>query len=171
LTGLKKKGIRYRGVIYVGLMITKDGPKVLEFNARFGDPECQPIMMRLKSDLIPLLEATIDGKLDQAHADWHDDPAVCVVLCANGYPAAYDKGKEIHGLEKLKDWTQGFVFHAGAAKDGGRWVTSGGRVLGVTARGAKIADAAKEVYRAVGKISWDGMHYRKDIAQRALEKI
>jgi phosphoribosylamine--glycine ligase len=171
LTGLKKKGIRYSGVIYVGLMITKDGPKVLEFNARFGDPECQPIMMRLKSDLIPLLEATIDGKLDQAHADWHDDPAVCVVLCANGYPAAYDKGKEIHGLEKLKDWTQGFVFHAGAAKDGGRWVTSGGRVLGVTARGAKIADAAKEVYRAVGKISWDGMHYRKDIAQRALEKI
>jgi len=171
LAGLRKKGIHYRGVVYVGLMITKDGPKVLEFNARFGDPECQPIMMRLKSDLIPLLEATIDGRLNQVQAEWHDDPAVCVVLCANGYPGEYDKGKEIRGLEKLKDWRDGFVFHAGTAKESGRWVTSGGRVLGVTARGAKIADAVKEVYRAVDKISWDGMHYRKDIAQRALQKV
>jgi len=171
LAGLKEKAIRYRGVIYIGLMITKDGPKVLEFNARFGDPECQPIMMRLKSDLIPLLEATIDGKLDQVHANWHADPAVCVVLCANGYPGAYDRGKDIHGLEKLKDWSHGFVFHAGTSKESGHWVTTGGRVLGVTARGAKIADAVKEVYRAVGEISWDGMHYRKDIAQRALETV
>jgi len=171
LAGLKEKGIRYRGVIYVGLMITKDGPKVLEFNARFGDPECQPIMMRLKSDLIPLLEATIDGNLHQVKAEWHEDPAVCVVLSANGYPGAYEKGKEIHGLEKLRDWTQGFVFHAGTIKESGRWLTSGGRVLGVTARGTNIADAVKEVYRAVGEISWDGMHYRKDIAQRALKKI
>jgi len=171
LAGLRKKGIHYRGVVYVGLMITKDGPKVLEFNARFGDPECQPIMMRLKSDLIPLLEATIDGRLNQVQAEWHDDPAVCVVLCANGYPGEYDKGKEIRGLEKLKDWRDGFVFHAGTAKESGRWVTSGGRVLGVTAHGAKIADAVREVYRAVDKISWDGMHYRKDIAQRALQKV
>jgi phosphoribosylamine--glycine ligase len=171
LAGLKKKGIHYRGVVYVGLMITKGGPKVLEFNARFGDPECQPIIMRLKSDLIPLLEATIDGRLNQVQAEWHNDPAVCVVLCANGYPGEYDKGKEIRGLEKLKDWRDGFVFHAGTAKESGRWVTSGGRVLGVTARGAKIADAVKEVYRAVGEISWDGMHYRKDIAQRALQKV
>jgi phosphoribosylamine--glycine ligase len=171
LAGLKRKDIVYRGVIYVGLMITKDGPKVLEFNARFGDPECQPIMMRLKSDLIPLLEATIDGKLDQAHAEWHEDPAVCVVLCANGYPGAYDKGKEISGLEKLKVWRNGFVFHAGTTRENGRWLTSGGRVLGVTARGAKIADAVKEVYGAVGEISWNGMHYRKDIAQRALKNV
>jgi phosphoribosylamine--glycine ligase len=171
LAGLKQKGIRYRGVIYVGLMITKDGPKVLEFNARFGDPECQPVMMRLKSDLIPLLEATIDGKLDQVHAEWHADPAICVVLCANGYPGAYEKGKEIHGLEKLRDWTQGFVFHAGTIKESGRWLTNGGRVLGVTARGTKIADAVKEAYRAVGEISWDGMHYREDIARRALKNI
>ncbi len=133
LAGLKKKHIRYRGVIYVGLMIGKDGPKVLEFNARFGDPECQPIMMRLKSDLIPLLEATIDGTLDQVQPEWHDDPALCVVLTANGYPGAYDKGKEIHGLEQLKNWTNGFVFHAGTTKEKDRWLTTGGRVLGVTA--------------------------------------
>jgi len=169
LAGLKKRGILYRGVIYVGLMITRDGPKVLEFNARFGDPECQPIMMRLKSDLIPLLEATIDGKLDQVQAEWHDDPAVCVVLCAAGYPGAYSQGREIHGLDKLKDWADGFVFHAGTAKDEDRWVTTGGRVLGVTARGKRITDAVKEVYRAIGEISWDGMHYRKDIAHRALK--
>lgn len=171
LAGLKSQDIHYRGVIYVGLMITKDGPKVLEFNARFGDPECQPIMIRLKSDLIPLLEATIDGNLRQVKAEWHEDPAVCVVLSANGYPGTYDKGKEIAGLEKLKDWHNGFVFHAGTAKDNGRWLTSGGRVLGVTARGATITDAVKEAYRAVDKISWDGMHYRKDIAQRILQNV
>ncbi len=171
LAGLKRRGIRYRGVIYVGAMITKDGPKVLEFNARFGDPECQPIMMRLKSDLVPLLEATINGKLDQAQPAWHDEAAVCVVLCANGYPGAYDKGKEIRGLEQLKDWDNGFVFHAGTTKVGGRWLTSGGRVLGVTARGSDISNAVNEAYRAVGKISWDGMHYRKDIARRALAHV
>lgn len=169
LAGLRRRGIRYRGVIYVGLMITENGPKVLEFNARFGDPECQPIMMRLKSDLIPLLEATIDGKLDRVQAEWYDDPAVCVVLCAGGYPGAYDKGKEISGLDRLKNWADGFVFHAGTTLDNGRWVTAGGRVLGVTARGKKIADAVDDVYRAVGQISWDGMHYRKDIAHRALK--
>jgi phosphoribosylamine--glycine ligase len=170
LAGLKKKGIGYRGVIYAGLMITKDGPKVLEFNVRFGDPECQPIMMRLKGDLIPLLEAAIDEKLDQVQAEWYQESAVCVVLCAEGYPGAYDKGKEIHGLERLKSWENGFVFHAGTAVDEGRWVTSGGRVLGLTARGKKIVDAVQEVYRAVGEISWDGMHYRKDIAHRAFKR-
>ncbi|HEX9788072.1 MAG TPA: phosphoribosylamine--glycine ligase, partial [Candidatus Binatia bacterium] len=170
LIGLRKRGIRYRGVIYVGLMIAKEGPKVLEFNARFGDPECQPIMMRLKSDIIPLLEATIDGKLDEIQAEWHEDPAVCVVLCAGGYPGAYDKGKEIRGLGKLKNWQNVFVFHAGTVNDNGRCLTSGGRVLGVTARGTTIAAAVNEAYRAVGEISWDGMHYRKDIAQRALRK-
>jgi len=169
LAGLKKKNIRYRGVIYVGLMITQDGPTVLEFNARFGDPECQPIMMRLKSDLVELMEAVIDGRLNEAQARWHDDAAVCVVLAAAGYPGAYDKGKEILGLEKLRDWSNGFVFHAGTTKDNGRWVTSGGRVLGVTARGKSAADAVREAYRAVGEISWDGMHYRKDIARRALQ--
>ncbi|HMA81935.1 MAG TPA: phosphoribosylglycinamide synthetase C domain-containing protein, partial [Candidatus Binatia bacterium] len=169
LAGLRKKKIRYRGVVYVGLMITGDGPRVLEFNARFGDPECQPIMMRLKSDLIPLLEATIDGKLDRLQVEWHDDPAVCVVLCSAGYPGAYDKGKEIRGLENLNNWSRGFVFHAGTVRDHDRWLTAGGRVLGVTARGGTIAAAVNEAYRAVDRISWDGMHYRKDIAQRALK--
>jgi len=169
LAGLKKKNIRYRGVIYIGLMITQGGPTVLEFNARFGDPECQPIMMRLKSDFVELMEAVIDGRLDEAQARWHDDAAVCVVLAAAGYPGAYDKGKEILGLERLRDWSNGFVFHAGTTKDNGRWVTSGGRVLGVTARGKSVADAVREAYRAVGEISWDGMHYRKDIARKALQ--
>ena len=167
LAALKRKQIRYRGVIYVGLMITNDGPKVLEFNARFGDPECQPIMMRLKSDLIPLLQAAVDGCLDEVRPEWHDNAAVCVVLTANGYPGTYDKNKEISGVENLTQWRHGFVFHAGTVKNDNRWLTAGGRVLGVTARGKTIAAAAKEAYWAVEQISWDGMHYRKDIAGRA----
>jgi phosphoribosylamine--glycine ligase len=168
LVGLKKKHIRYRGVIYVGLMITRDGPKVLEFNARFGDPECQPVMMRLKSDLTELIEAALDDRLDQIRPAWSDDAAVCVVLAARGYPGTYDRGKEIFGLERLREWPDGFVFHAGTTKVDDRWLTSGGRVLGVTARGKSIADAVAEVYRAVGAISWDGMHYRRDIGRRGL---
>jgi phosphoribosylamine--glycine ligase len=170
LAGLKKRGITYRGVIYVGLMITKSGPKVLEFNVRFGDPECQPIMMRLKSDLVSLLEATIDGTLNQVQPEWYEDPAVCVVLSARGYPGAYEKGSEIHGLDKLKNWNKGFIFHAGTAKENGRWITSGGRVLGVTARGKDIGNAVQNVYYAVSKIEWNGMHYRKDIARRAIHR-
>jgi len=168
MTGLKRKGIVYRGVIYVGLMITKTGPKVLEFNARFGDPECQVIMMRLKSDLVPLLQATVDGTLRTVRPEWYPDPSVCVVLSARGYPGSYETGTEIRGLEKLKDWPAGFVFHAGTSKQGGRWRTSGGRVLGVTARGRDLAEAVQEVYGGVNAISWDGMHYRRDIARRAL---
>jgi phosphoribosylamine--glycine ligase len=167
LEGLRKQNIHYQGVIYVGLMITRDGPKVLEFNARFGDPECQPIMMRLKSDLVELMEAVISGKLHEVKAEWHEDPAVCVVLTAGGYPGAYDKGKEIRGLDNLRDWASGFVFHAGTDKQNSRWVTSGGRVLGVTAYGKDIRAAVENAYQAVGEISWDGMHYRKDIGRRA----
>jgi phosphoribosylamine--glycine ligase len=171
LAGLRQKNIRYRGVVYVGLVITADGPKVLEFNARFGDPECQPIMMRLKSDLMPLLEATIDGRLNTIQPEWYDDSSVCVVLCAAGYPGSYDKGKQIHGLEQWKDWPTGFVFHAGTVKEADRWLTSGGRVLGVTARAGTISAAVQEVYRAVSEISWDGMHYRKDIGQKAIKRV
>lgn len=170
LRSLRKRGIRYRGVIYVGLMITAQGPKVLEFNARWGDPECQPMMFRLKSDLLPLLEATIEGKLDQVDAEWRDEAATCVVLCAKGYPGSYEKGKEIRGLEKLRNWERGFVFHAGTTKEGGRWLTSGGRVLGVTARGGDIEEAVNEAYRAIQQIEWDGMHYRRDIGRRALSE-
>jgi phosphoribosylamine---glycine ligase len=168
MAGLKREGIVYRGVIYVGLMITKTGLKVLEFNARFGDPECQVIMMRLKSDLVPLLEATAAGTLGNVEPEWYPESAVCVVLSAKGYPGSYETGKEIRGLEKLKNWRQGFVFHAGTSKHNGEWQTSGGRVLGVTARGRDLAEAVQEVYRGVTAISWDGMHYRKDIARRAL---
>src|SRR5581483_8371927 len=152
LAGLKRRGIGYRGTLYAGLMLTTDGPKVLEFNARFGDPECQPLMVRLKSDLVPLIEATLEGRLHQVAAEWHDDPAVCVVLTAGGYPGDYAKGKEIHGLDRLKDWQSGAVFHAGTVKKDGRWLTNGGRVLGVTARGRDIAAAAAEAYRAVEQI-------------------
>jgi phosphoribosylamine--glycine ligase len=152
-------------------MITTSGPKVLEFNVRFGDPECQPIMMRLKSDLLPLLEAAIDGTLDRVQPEWHEDAAVCVVLSARGYPGSYDKGSEIHGLEKLRDWDKGFAFHAGTSKKSGQWLTSGGRVLGVTARGTDIAQAIREAYDGVRQISWDGMHYRTDIGHRALKSL
>ena len=157
------------GVIYAGLMITTGGPKVLEFNVRFGDPECQPIMLRLESDLIPLLEATIDRRLHEATAEWRRDFAVCVVLCAKGHPGDYEKWKEIHGLDRLNSWPRGFVFHAGTTLNNDRWFTTGGRVLGVTARGKEITDAVKEVYRAVRQIFWEGMHYRRDIAHRALK--
>ena len=169
LMGLKHKGIRYRGLIYVGLMITATGPKVLEFNVRFGDPECQPIMMRLKGDLVSLLDATVTGKLHQMQPEWYEDDAVCVVLCAKGYPGNYDKGQHIHGLDTLKDWRDGFVFHAGTTKESGSWITTGGRVLGVTARGKDIGKAVERVYTAINRITWDGMHYRRDIAHRALK--
>jgi len=117
------------------------------------------------------LEATIDGKLNQVLPEWYEDPAVCVVLSARGYPGSYDKGAEIRGLDKLVDWDNGFVFHAGTAKENGRWITSGGRVLGVTARGNDIRNAVKNAYSTVSQISWDGMHYRKDIGHRALNKV
>ena len=152
-------------------MITKDGPKVIEFNARFGDPECQPIMMRLKSDLTAAARSHHRRQTRSSRSRMVRRPAICVVLTANGYPGAYDKGKEISGLDKLANWRQGFVFHAGTAKENHRWLTTGGRVLGVTARGKSVAEAVKEVYRAVGEISWDGMHYRKDIARRALKSL
>jgi phosphoribosylamine--glycine ligase len=150
-------------------MITEQGPKVLEFNARFGDPECQPLLMRLESDLVPLLEATVEGRLDRVGAKWRNDASVCVVLCAHGYPGSYEKGREISGLERLRGWQRGFVFHSGTMKEGSRWLTAGGRVLGVTALGGSIEEATQEAYKAVGEIRWDGVHYRRDIARRALK--
>ena len=168
ITGLSKRGVRYRGVLYVGLMLTAQGPKVLEFNVRFGDPECQPLLLRLETDLVALIEATIHGELNQVQAQWSREAAVCVVLCAGGYPGPFEKGQAIHGLEKLKSWKKGFVFHAGTLFDGAQWLTAGGRVLGVTARDAGIRAAVDEAYRAVHQIKWEGMHYRTDIGARAL---
>ena len=168
--GLKRRGLVYRGVLYAGLMITEDGPKVLEFNCRFGDPECQPIMMRLNSDLAPLLMATAEGRLREAAAEWSDQAAVCVVLASEGYPGEYETGMEITGLDALDSWRQGYAFHAGTRCEEDRWFTGGGRVLGVTARGNTIAEAARVAYDGASRIGWEGMHYRRDIARRAVER-
>ncbi len=165
--GLGESGIEYRGVLYAGLMLTARGPKVLEFNARFGDPECQPLMLRLKSDVVELMEACIDGRLGEAKGEWDERAAACVVLAAAGYPGEYGKGETIRGLETLRGWQNGVVFHAGTARSDHDIVTSGGRVLGVTALGSSVADAVAEAYWAVERIHWPGMHFRHDIGARA----
>ncbi len=168
VAALREGGIDYRGVLYAGIMVTENGPKVLEFNVRFGDPECQPLMLRLKSDLVDLMEACIDGGLAETPIEWDARSAACVVLAAAGYPGNYEKGKQIRGLEELRAWPHGVVFHAGTARRNESVVTNGGRVLGVTALGDTIADAVAEAYRAVARIRWDGMQYRRDIGHRAL---
>jgi len=150
-------------------MITKEGPKVLEFNVRFGDPETQAILVRLESDLFDALCAVADGRLSEVELKWSAKPAVCVVLVSGGYPGHYEKGRVISGIEAAEA-TGAVVFHAGTKLSGGDIVTNGGRVLGVTALGDGIADAVKNAYKAVACISWNGMEYRKDIAHRALER-
>ena len=168
--GLNELKLDYRGVLYAGLIITESGPKVLEFNARFGDPECQPLMLRLKSDLVELMEACIDGRLAEVAVEWDARAAACVVLAAAGYPGTYEKGKVIRGLDALRGWQNGVVFHAGTVQRDDTIVTNGGRVLGVTALGATVRDAVTEAYRGVEQIHWDGIHYRRDIGYRALEQ-
>ncbi|ABY91834.1 MAG: Phosphoribosylamine--glycine ligase [Caldanaerobacter subterraneus] len=158
---LQKEGIVYKGVLYAGLMLTKEGPKVLEFNARFGDPETQVVLPLLKTDLINIIEATIEGKLDKIQIEWEDKKAVCAVAVSNGYPGEYQTGFEITGLEKVKE---AFVYHAGTALKDGKIVTSGGRVLAVTTIGDSYEEAREKVYREIEKISFEGMYYRKDIA-------
>ena len=166
---LRDAKIDYRGVLYAGLMMTNAGPKILEYNARFGDPECQALLVRLKSDLVDLLEACIDGTLAEKDIEWDDRAAACVVLAAAGYPGNYERGKVIRGLDGLKGWENGMVFHAGTARRDHDIVTNGGRVLGVTGLGATVRDAVGEAYRAVEQIHWEGVHYRRDIGHRALE--
>ena len=168
LRGLRQRGIVYKGIVYAGLMITSTGPKVIEFNVRFGDPECQPLMLRLQSDLVEVIDAAIDGRLSEVQLRWDERPAVCVVLAAEGYPGSYEKGRPIRGLDALSDWPDGVVFHAGTAKDKGTVTTQGGRVLGVTGLGTDLAAALQNTYQAVERISWPGMHYRRDIGQRAV---
>jgi phosphoribosylamine--glycine ligase len=162
--------IEYRGVLYAGLMMTDRGPKVLEFNARFGDPECQPLMLRLKSDLVQVMDACIDGRLGEITLEWDPRAAVCVVLAAAGYPGSYERGKLIHGLDGLRSWRNGVVFHAGTARRDDSVVTNGGRVLGVTALGDTVRDAVREAYWGVEQIGWDGMQYRRDIGYHALDR-
>jgi phosphoribosylamine--glycine ligase len=168
--GLKQRNIVYKGVLYAGLMIQAGQAKVLEFNVRFGDPECQPLMLRMRSDLVEVMDAVIDERLDHVTLDWDERPAVCVVLTAAGYPGSYEKEKTISGLEQFSDWQDGAVFHAGTKRTADALVTNGGRVLGVTATGTDISRALSATYQAVERISWSGMHYRRDIGQRALKR-
>jgi phosphoribosylamine--glycine ligase len=149
-------------------MVTAGGPRVLEFNVRFGDPETQPIMMRLKSDLLEVCLAVCEQKLDQVTLEWDERPAVCVVMASGGYPGDYEKGKIITGISEAEQLKDVVVFHAGTAMKGDKLVTAGGRVLGVTAIGATIADAKKQAYEAAGKINFEGAHYRRDIADKAI---
>lgn len=170
IRGMQQEGHDYTGFLYAGLMIGVDGtPKVLEYNCRFGDPETQPIMLRLKSDLVELIEAALDGKLDNVSADWDPRASLGVVMAAGGYPDAYAKGKEIHGLDGVDSDTVK-VFHAGTANKDGAVVTSGGRVLCVTALGDTVSQAQQRAYDAVKKISWDDAYYRTDIGYRAVAR-
>lgn len=170
--GLKKQGITYRGVIYAGLMITPDGPKVLEFNVRMGDPETQPLLMRLKSDIVPLLAAVANGgSIKDIHLEWETGPSVCVVLASGGYPGSYEKGKIITGIDKAEALGGIKVFHAGTRIAGSNVVTSGGRVLGVTAVGADLKSTIETAYKATDLISFANMYYRKDIGHKALKRL
>ena len=168
--GMAEEGRKYRGVLYAGLMIHNEKAKVLEFNARFGDPETQPLFMRMKSDLVSVLEATIEGSLSNLKVAWDDRPTVCVVMAAQGYPGPYEKGKVISGLGEAAKIPGTFVFHAGTALKEGKIVTNGGRVLGVTAIGSAIGEAIGLAYEAAEIISWEGAYYRKDIGQKALKR-
>ena len=165
---MKKEGRKFRGILYAGLMITNQGPKVLEFNVRFGDPELQPVLMRLKSDLAEVLSAATQGKLSELPPlEWDPRPAVCVVMAAEGYPGSYEKGRAIRGLDEAGQLSDMKVFHAGTTRHGETIVTDGGRVLGVTALGSTIADAKLKSYQAVKLIRWDGAWCRKDISDKA----
>lgn len=169
IDGLAKEGIDYRGVLYAGVMLTKDGPKALEFNVRFGDPETEAILPRLKSDLVEVMLATTEGKLSRVKTlEWDNWACVCVVCAAGGYPGDYVKNQEISGLDQAAKLDDVVVFHAGTKKVGDKILTNGGRVLGVTGLGATIKDAINKTYTAVGKINFEGMHFRKDIGKKAL---
>ena len=166
--GLAAEGSPYTGVFYAGLMLTADGPKLLEINARFGDPECQVLMPRLKSDLLPALMAAHDGELKDFNLRWRDEAALCVVLATRGYPGAYEKGSAIRGIDAAEDLGDVMVFHAGTARTEAGVVAAGGRVLGVTALGASVAAAQSRAYEAVGRIDWPAGFCRRDIGWRAV---
>jgi len=167
--GMNRNETPYRGILYAGIMITQGGPRVLEFNVRFGDPETQPILMRMKSDLLEVMVAVADGRLDKVSIDWDPRPAVCVVMSSGGYPGSYEKGKVINGLHEAGKLNDVVVFQAGTAATDGQIVTSGGRVLGVTALGDTIAAAKSRAYEAVDLISFEGAYCRRDIADKALK--
>ncbi|HEV8046863.1 MAG TPA: phosphoribosylamine--glycine ligase [Terriglobales bacterium] len=170
VAGMKAEGAEYKGVLYCGLMMTARGPMVLEFNCRFGDPETQPILMRLESDLVEALEASIEGRVSDGDFRWSSDAAVCVVMSSDGYPGTFEVGKKVTGLEDAEKVPGVAIFHAGTTNHDDAYFTSGGRVFGVTARAPSLEAAVKSAYEAVGKISFEGAYYRKDIAARALKK-
>ena len=167
LKGIQNEKMDYRGIIYAGIMLTNHGIEVLEFNVRFGDPETQAVLARLDSDLAEIMLKTAEKRLAEIQLEWSDKPAVCVVMAAGGYPGSYEKGKVISGIDDAEE-TGAVVFHAGTKANDGEVVTSGGRVLGVTAKGRDVREAAKNAYAAVDKITWDGAQFRKDIAYRAI---
>jgi phosphoribosylamine--glycine ligase len=168
LKGCQAEGIDFCGILYPGIMLTKDGPRVLEFNARFGDPETQAYLMRLENDLAELLDACVDRRLHKIRLGWRNEASVCVVMASAGYPASSEKGRPIRGLADAAKLPHTKVFHAGTALAGGAIVTNGGRVLGVTALGSDLAQARDRAYEAVAKIQFDGAQFRRDIAAKAL---
>ncbi|MBU2548795.1 MAG: phosphoribosylamine--glycine ligase [Proteobacteria bacterium] len=171
IEAMAAEGCPYKGVLYAGLMIGENGPQVLEFNARFGDPECQPLLMRLKTDLAEIFEAIIEGRLSDVEVEWDERAALCLVLASGGYPGGYEKGRVISGLDQAGRVEDVMVFHAGTAERDGRIVTSGGRVLGVTALGPDVGQAIDRAYTAAEMISWPDMYYRRDIGRKALRRL
>ncbi|MCE5195389.1 MAG: phosphoribosylamine--glycine ligase [Nitrospiraceae bacterium] len=170
IKGLRSEGIKFKGILYAGLMIKDNQPKVLEYNCRLGDPETQPVLMRLKTDLVDIALAIADEKLGLIDLEWSADASVCIVAASKGYPGSYENGKIINGLDDVKKMDNTYVFHAGTSFNNNKITTSGGRVLGITALGNDIKDARDRAYEAAQKIHFDGMHYRKDIANRALKR-
>ena len=166
IDALKAEGILYKGVIYFGLMLTPAGPKVVEYNSRFGDPETQCILPRLKTDLYDIFDSIIDGKLDTVNIEWDEDACCCVVAASGGYPVKYQSGYEISGIDEAEA-TGAIVFHAGTKlNEAGNYVNAGGRVLGITALGENLDAAIRKAYEAIGHITWTDMHYRKDIGRK-----
>jgi phosphoribosylamine--glycine ligase len=169
--GMARRGTPYRGVLYTGVMIVGNQPYVLEYNARFGDPETQPLLVRLADDLLPLLDGAARGRLAGLRAEFLPEAAVCIVMASGGYPEEYEKGLPITGLDRAVRSPHAWVFHAGTDVHDNRVVTSGGRVLGVTARAASIASAIERAYHTAEQIQWSGVHYRRDIGYRALQRV
>jgi len=170
LDEMQKRGTHYVGVLYAGLMINNSDIKVIEFNVRFGDPECQCVLPRMKSDLVDVIEACIDGKLSEINLEWDNGAACCVVLASGGYPEKYEKGKMIEGLENAKAFDNVIVFHAGTKLEGDKVLTNGGRVLGVTGLGSDIKEAIDTAYTGVSQVNFEKMHFRTDIGKRALDR-
>jgi len=170
ISGMREEGTEYKGILYCGLMMTARGPMVLEFNCRFGDPEAQAIVMRLDSDFAEALQASIEARVSDGDFRWSPDASVCVVMSSGGYPGSFEAGKKIIGLDQAGRVAGVKIFHAGTAKHDGAYFTSGGRVLGVTARAAQLETAVDRAYEAVSKLGFEGAHYRKDIAARPVKK-